>query len=94
MENKRENIGTDKKSADKKAWDTINELDLLTADVEPVPDLLRLLIDRYDLDIVEQTEQQKEDLKNARKEIYSVLTVAIRTIENFLEKESALVSSK
>jgi hypothetical protein len=67
-----------------------NEYDGLSTALEPLPDLLRLLIDKYDLEFTHLTEAQQLDLMLGHTAIYNMLMLTISTIENYLEKQKAI----
>ena len=66
--------------AEKLAYLIANEYDELTLMLEPLPDLIQLLIERYGLDMIHQTEAQKNDLKDSQKILYSTLSLVRDTI--------------
>lgn len=77
-------------SAEHIAFLVSNEYDELSTILEPLPDLIQLLIDNYHLDSLELTRGQAIDLGNAHKILFSTLKVVQDALWNYQDKASAI----
>lgn len=67
-----------------------NEYDELTLMIEPLPELLGLLIERYHLDSRNLSREEKNDLSEASTKLYCVLNLIQDTLASYIAKVNAI----
>lgn len=77
-------------SAEHIAFLVSNEYDELSTILEPLPDLIQLLIDNYDLYARDFTQGQIYDLGMAHRVLFSTLKVIQDALWNYQDKASAI----
>ena len=77
-------------TAEQIAKKILNECNGLSASLEPLPNLLRLLLDKYDEDFAELTERQQRDMMLKHSVIYNMLMLTINTIEDYIKKQKEI----
>ncbi len=70
---------------EKTALEVKHEYEMALTELDTLPTILQLLIDRYDLDSTEHTEQQCLELGNAHDEFNKVLTMVQRRLYEMIE---------
>ena len=63
------------KKKEKTALEVVNDYDKALCGIENLPEIINLLIDRFDLDATEYTDKQALELSLNHKAVYSVLRV-------------------
>lgn len=77
-------------SAEHIAFLVSNEYDELSTILEPLPDLIQLLIDNYDLNMTDFSQAQIYDLGMAHRVLFSTLKVIQDALWNYQDKASAI----
>ena len=89
-EKKVTNITTKQDDLLKAAFEINDRYDTLTLMLEPLPDLLQMIIERYHLDMAEPTKGDIDDLGNSHKQLFTLLSLVRDTILSFQGKASSI----
>ena len=79
---------------EKTAWEIMDEVEQATIELDQLPTLIQLLIERYKLDQLELTKSEKRDLGEAHKEINDVLTLLQWRLFEMQDKLKAIQTKK